>query len=124
MLGEAIRAILLGNSIVSSLVGTRIYPQELPLKCSFPAITYSFPSDPFQIVMRSARCQIDCWADDYTERETLKQAVENALKFYSGLIKGITIEVIYPVGAYDHYEDSKSGFTYVPIDFKVNYYTN
>jgi len=122
MLGEAIRDILLSNSTVYGLVGSRIYPNELPLKTSFPALTYSFPSDPFKIVMRSARCQINCWAADYTTRENLKLAVENALKFFTGVKKDVTIEIIFPIGYYDHYKDKTSGFSYVPIDFKVNYY--
>lgn len=124
MLGEAVRSILLANSTVFNLVSTRIYPLELPLQCTFPALTYSFPSNPFQIVMRSARCQISCWGSDYTNRETLKQAVENALKFYTGSLQGVDIEIIYPVGAYDHIKDTTSGLFYVPVDFKINYYPN
>ncbi len=123
-LGESIRSILLADPTVSGLVGTRIYPLELPLSCTFPALTYSFPSDNFKLVMRSARCQINCWADGYTERENLKQAVENALKFYNGISEGINFEIIYPLGPYDHIKDSTSGFYYLPYDFKVNYYTN
>lgn len=123
MLGEAIRAILLSNSTVSSLVGTRIYPEELPLNCSFPAISYSVISDPFQIHMRSARMQISCWADDYTSRETLKTAVESTLKFYTGVSMGETVEIIYPIGYYPHVTDG-TGFSFIPIDFAINYYTN
>jgi hypothetical protein len=123
MLGPAIRSILLADSTVSGLVGTRIYPLELPLQCSLPALTYSFISNPFQIVMRSARCQINCFGDDYMARETLNQAVEDALKFYTGSVSGETIEIICPEGCYNHIKDSKSGFYYLPIDFKVNYYT-
>ena len=122
MLGAAIRAILLANSAVYNLVSTRIYPLVLPLQCTFPALTYSFPSDPFKIAMRSARCQISCWDSDYTNREQLRQVVEDALRFYSGSIQGVTIEVIYPIGSYDHYLDSSNGFYFAPIDFKVNYY--
>jgi len=129
MLGEAIRSILLADSIVSDLVGTRIYPLELPLKTSFPALTYSFPSDPFQLVMRSARCQINCWSDGkdilekYTERETLKQAVENSLKFFTGQVNGVNIEITWPIGPYNHMKDSTSGFFFIPYDFQINYYT-
>jgi hypothetical protein len=123
-LGDSIRSILLANSTVSGLVGTRIYPQELPLQCTLPALVYSFPSDPFKIHMRSARCQISCYANGYNERENLKQAVENALKFFSGLNSGITIEIIFPIGQYEHVKDNTSKSIFAPIDFKVNYYTN
>ena len=124
MLGAAIRSILLADSTVSGLVGTRIYPFELPLNSSFPALTYSIISDPYQIVLRSARLQVSCWAADYTERETLKDAVETALKFYTGLSEGKNIEIIWPIGPYDHIKDEQSGFFFIPIDFKVNYYTS
>jgi hypothetical protein len=123
-LGQAVRDVLLANSTVSGLVDTRIYPQELPLQCTLPALVYSFPSDPFKTVMRSARCQISCYAVSYTARETLKQAVEDALKFKYGLFDGITIEIISPIGAYEHVKDGTSGMMFAPIDFKVNYYTN
>lgn len=121
-LGEVVRDILLADSTVLGLVSTRIYPLELPLKSSLPALTYSFPSDPFSTVMRSARCQINCWADTFSNRETLKKAVETALKFYTGSKRGIDIEITWPVGSYDHYKDDTSGFFYTPIDFKINYY--
>jgi hypothetical protein len=123
-LGDSIRSILLADSTVSGLVGTRIYPQELPLQCTLPALVYSFPSNPFQIHARSARCQISCYAKGYDERENLRQSVEDTLKFFSGLNNGIAIEIIFPIGQYEHVKDSTSGFKFAPIDFKVNYYTN
>jgi hypothetical protein len=124
MLGESIRYILLADSTVSGLVGARIYPLDLPLKTTFPALTYAIISDPFKIAVRSARFQINCFADGYLEREELKQAVEDALKFYYGLSQGIEFEMIFPLGPYNHIKDSTTGFYYLPYDFKVNYYTN
>jgi len=120
LLGEAIRSILLNNSTVSSLVGTRVYPLELPLDCEFPAITYSFPSDPYQRVARGARCQIDCWAQDYTECNNLKNVIEAALDGYSDTVGTINIEGIFPISSYDIAPDD-TGLFHIPYDFSVIY---
>jgi hypothetical protein len=66
--------------------------------------------------------QISCWAETYTGRETLKDAVETALKFYTGTSKGVNIEITWPVGPYAHVKDV-TGFSFIPYDFKINYYT-
>jgi hypothetical protein len=74
--------------------------------------------------MRSARCQISCYATSYNGRENLRQAVEDALIFFSGLNNGIVIEIIFPIGQNEHVKDSTSELNFAPIDFRVNYYTN
>jgi hypothetical protein len=122
LLDEAIRSILLANSEVSSIVGTRIYPLQLPLQCTFPALSYSFPSDNFQRVIRPARLQIDCWAEDFTICKNLKNIVEKALNGYSGTVLGIDIEGIFPISPYDIAPDD-SGLFHIPYDFKVIYRT-
>src|SRR5574344_1984383 len=120
LIDEAIRAILLANSTVSGLVGTRIYPLQLPLECSFPALTYSFPSDVYRRVARPARLQVDCWAEDFTQCKNLKNAVETALDGYSGTVLGINIEGIFPISPYDLPVD-ETGLFHIPYDFKVLY---
>lgn len=120
LIDEAIRAVLLANQTIYGLVGTRIYPLQLPLECSFPAISYSFPSDVYRRVARPARLQIDCWAQDFTQCKSLKNAVEKALDGYSGTVLGINIEGIFPISPYDLPLD-ETGLYHIPYDFKVIY---
>ena len=120
LIDEAVRAILLADPTVSDMVGTRIYPLELPLTCTFPAIAYSFPSDPYKRVARAARCQIDCFAEDFTECKRLKIAIENALDGYSGTVDGINIEGIFPISSYD-LPANEVGIFHIPYDFKIIY---
>jgi hypothetical protein len=122
LIDEAVRAVLLANSTVYGLVGTRIYPLQLPLDCTFPALTYSFPSDNYKRVARPARLQIDCWAEDFTECKNLKNAVETALDGYSGTVSGINIEGIFPISPYDMAPD-ETGLFHIPYDFKIIYRT-
>lgn len=122
LIDEAVRAVLLANPTVYGLVGTRIYPLQLPLDCTFPALTYSFPSDIYKRVARPARLQIDCWAEDFTECKNLKNAVETALDGYSGTVLGINIEGIFPISPYDMAPD-ETGLFHIPYDFKMIYRT-
>jgi len=122
LIDEAIRSILLADPAVYGLVGTRIFPLELPLECTFPAISYLFPSDPYKRVARPARLQVDCWAEDVMECKNLKLAVENALNGYAGIVNGVNIEGIFPISPYDLAPD-ETGIFHIPYDFKVIYRT-
>lgn len=118
LIDEAVRSILLANSAVNGLVGTRIYPLVLPLKCTLPAISYSKPSNPLNRVVKSPRFQIDCWdkLTNFTAVQNLSLAVEAALDGFSGVVSGITIEKIVPLGSNDIPDDN---FSHVACDFKV-----
>lgn len=120
MIDDAVRSILINNSIVSGLVGTRIYPLVLPLKCTFPAISYSKPSNPYNRVSRAPRFQIDIWSKDFTEVQNIKEAVETALDGYSGIISDINIERIIPLDCHDFTLDDTQLYR-IAYDFKVIY---
>lgn len=68
--GSAIRALLLADATVASLVSTRIYPNVLPQSVTLPAIVYSVISDVPELsfdgaiedTLASVRMQIDCYA--------------------------------------------------------------
>jgi len=120
MIDEAVRSILLNNSTVYGFVGTRIYPLVLPLSCTFPAISYSKPSDPYTRIARSPRFQVDIWSKDFTEVQNLKKAVETALDGYSGIVSGMNIERIIPLDSHDFELDDTQIYR-ISYDFKVIY---
>lgn len=68
--GASIRALLIADGATAALVGTRIYPNELPQKVQLPAIVYTLISDvpeasfdgDTSTTLKAARLQIDCYA--------------------------------------------------------------
>ena len=88
-IAAAIRSLLLANSTVASLVGTRIFPAMRAasdtIQPVYPCITYQRVSDiPVQVTTgrvkySTARWQFDCLSSSYDSAETLAKAVEAAL---------------------------------------------
>jgi hypothetical protein len=64
---------------VVGVVGTRIYPLNLPQPPTYPAITYSRISNSGQdgtSTIKQSRWQVDCWANTYVGSQTLAAAVK------------------------------------------------
>lgn len=115
-----VRFLLLANSSVFNLVNSRIYAGELPLNCSFPAISIYKPSNPYSRVAGSPRVQVSCWAYDPLQVQRLAKAVEQALDGYSGIVEGIEVIRIVPLDAPDLPKDP-AGLYQIPYDFTVIY---
>jgi hypothetical protein len=80
----AVRGILAANTAVRNLVSTRIHADELPLRCSYPAISILLITDipdPDIPDLQVARVQVDCWSrtKSPTELNSVVQAVISAL---------------------------------------------
>ena len=120
MIEEALRTILLADPTLYALVGTRIYPVQLPLDCTLPALSYFQVSEPFNRITGTPRFQIDIFSNDYSQVKQIKAAVENALNGYSGTINGHNIEIIVPLSSFESY-DSETGVYHIPYDFKIIY---
>lgn len=89
-IGELLRAYVLADTTVGSLVSTRMYPLRLPEKAIFPALVYTRISDVRQdhlhgpATASEPRYQIDCWADTWGDVWTLSAAVRNRLDAFVG----------------------------------------
>lgn len=80
----AVRAKLVADSPLAALVGTRIYADELPQGCTYPAIRFTLVSDvPDRAVpgFREARVQVSVYDDDTspTDANTVAEAVISAI---------------------------------------------
>lgn len=119
----ALRSVLTGNAGVQNLVNFRIYPQELPLNCSFPAISTFKVSNPWSRVQASPRFQVSCFAEDFLQCQQLAAAVEAALCGYNGIIDGFQIIGIIPDGSTDLFdsEAGEAGIYHIPYSFIVSY---
>lgn len=81
---EALRAKLIADATVTSLVTSRIYWVTRPQNSSMPAIVLQTISDgrPQHLKgfddLRDTRVQVDCWGTTYAQAKAMAEAVINA----------------------------------------------
>lgn len=126
MIEGALRTILINDSAVSNLVGSRIYPLRATQDVEFPAIVYRRISTTGRdlthsgpVTSATARFQFDCFSDSALQAKQLATAVLRALQDYSGTVIGETIMRAQCVNEADAV-DLDLGF-FVPIDFEILY---
>lgn len=91
MIEAAIRSLLLANSAVAAIVGTRIYPATSPQGVTSPRIVYERISTMRVHSMAGAtglvrpRIALDCFGDGYAGSKALGDAVRLALDGYKGI---------------------------------------
>jgi hypothetical protein len=115
----AVRAILLNNSAVTTLVENRVYVKILPINCVFPAISIQQISDPYSRIKKYPRIQVSAWGKDPLILDRIKTAVEESLDGYSGTQGTIQISQINPVDAPELPMDSNTELYQIPYDFFV-----
>lgn len=86
MIEAAIRAHLIADAGLTALVGSRVYPMQLPQRPTLPAVTYQrISSTPTQHRGAAAaghertRFQFDCWASDYDTTLAVRAALAAAM---------------------------------------------
>lgn len=96
MIDVALRAFLLGDAIIASAVGTRIYPVKLPQQTDFPSIVMMRITSTAashlhgQSSLKSERWQIDVIVKEvsgiaaYAECQRIGDAVRERLEAYVG----------------------------------------
>lgn len=108
---------LSGDSAVSAVVSTRIYPMVLPQDVTLPAITYSRISGGQVNSMggfsnlENPRVQVDVWAATYTAAKTLAALVHTAMG-------GATTYSAILISDMDLFEDDTKIYR-VSMDFSV-----
>jgi len=87
---STLRAVLLANGPVAALVGTRIYPMNLPQSPALPAVTFQRISTVPDYTLEEqnwrvpVRLSLSLWALTFDGVHVLAAAVEAALRGYSG----------------------------------------
>ena len=108
-----LKGALSGNSGVTTLVSTRIYPLKLPQNSTYEAISYqrisNTPTDG-STALRNSRWQINCWADTYAESQALALAVKAALEEYSDTTATPGIKEGHVANEQDDYDDDAKVF--------------
>lgn len=97
---KGLQTFLEAQSTITSVVGTRIYPQHLPRNSSYPCLTHQLVSRTYGhhlsgvTGLSTARVQVDCWGEKLSDVETLAEAVRVALDGYFGTIGDVTVAFV------------------------------
>lgn len=131
MVEKGIVALLLADSNVAALVGTRVYPAITRQTQERPNVVYqrlttnriSTQDGP----TGSADCllQLSCWADTYKAARTLAEKVRLALDGYAGTSASVVIDGIFVQDEQDMPTPPDSGDEVgvygVRLDFRVHF---
>ena len=97
------RAILAADVTVAALVGTRIYPDQLPAGVTYPAIHFEHADEESTFHMgglsgyANSFMEIQCHAVSRAGATALADAVRLALSNFSGTSSGVVIDNIMPL---------------------------
>lgn len=108
MIETAIRSLLLADTTVAGLVGTRVYSGILPQRPTFPAIVLTKVDKLSDVILdgtvgpNTLRLQVDCWTNDVDGVRALAAAVNGSddqsvagpLHGYCGTVAGQKINLL------------------------------
>lgn len=126
---KAIRALLMQASAVTTLVGDRCYPGQLPQGCALPALvvehvsTVDLPTLNAQagFGLVQTRVQVTVLAATYPQQKSLADAVITACRYQRGVIAGVRVaNVVRELVGPDLRDDDRSVF-YQSVDFLVTF---
>lgn len=127
MIGAGLRTLLINDSGVSNLIGSRMYPVRLPQSPTVPAIVYMaitgqrFHNTEGSSGLSGPRIQIDCWAATFSETQSLALAVRKVLDGYRGAAGDDTIQGAFFDSERDFFEADAgvSGLYRTSMDFFI-----
>lgn len=118
MIEHFIYQLLTNDAGVSALVGTKVYPTLLPQNPVFPCVGYAVEPTAENITFdgqgtnQAANIEIDCWAALHADALALGEAVNAAIKNYSGTLAGVQVDAIYIDSALTFFEDAAEKYRY------------
>lgn len=121
---------LLGQAgAVTSIVGARIYPVELPEDCTFPAIAiHADPDVPIPTIdanqaygLRKVDVTLHLVAKTVSELAALQGAVETACNFQRGVVATYSVVTVAAGTVGSAETDSTLGLWYLPLTFNLTY---
>ena len=92
---------LSGQTALTNLVGTKIFPGMAPPRTAMPYITYFKVSDYRVHAMRGdpglagPRIQVDVWSTSFTQAKSISIQVRTALQDFSGSTGGVAFQRIF-----------------------------
>lgn len=130
---QAIRQHLTANGGVSALVATRVHPQVLPQRPTYPAVRYAVIDTPRDMHMQGAsgltwpRVQIDGFAQTYAAAVELAKAIRLAMNGFQGTMgtgPGVEVDAVFLVDERDLYDDDTEleGLYGISQDFEIHHH--
>ena len=117
MIDDALYTFLTGQSTITDLVSTRIYPDELPENPTYPAITVSadqhFGDDDYDGDNGFAQSDyfFDAWAYDRDDAKSIADALRTLFKGHQGMTGGIYVHRVHlQFGPICVFEDSVKAY--------------
>lgn len=111
-----LRTFLLADGDISSTVGTRVYPVQLPQNPTLPAIRYNvissqnYPTTPGTKGLRRPRVQIDAYATTYSAAVQLADYIEARLDSYRGAAGTTSIQGAFLVNGEDFFDSNQKAY--------------
>ena len=105
-----LRAFLLQQAGIATLVGARVYPDILPQAPTYPAITLLRIASTRTFVHAGAstlarvRFQIDCWGRTYSQAHDLGDTIRRSMNGYRGSFQGTEVPGAFLRAEHDLYE--------------------
>lgn len=120
-----LRAYLLSQPNLKSMIDTRLYPLVLPQPPTFPAVTYAKVShshvrDLSGVAYSISRFQFSCFAATYSGAKAVANEIKRALQDFVGVVGGYRFLDADGANEIDIYE-SDSGIYHVPVDVIITY---
>ena len=126
MIEEGLRTLLLADSAISALIGTRMHGVILPQKPTMPAIVMTDITAKDEYDTEGAtdlswgRFQFDSWAETLAGARTLGKAVKNKLSGFSGTAGSETISGAFINNKQDLYDPETKNHR-MSMDFIIWY---
>lgn len=129
-IGEALYSYLSGYAGLTALVSKRIYPNKLPQKTVYPAVTYQRISGSRDHEFKTDSSlvhpvyQISCWDTSRKGADAAAKQVRLALQNYSGTMGGVGGVVVSAVLMEDEPEDYEpdTEIYSTKMDFEIWHY--
>ena len=121
---EAIFSKLTGEAAVTNLVGTRVYPFQMPQNPIYPAVVYSRVSTRRDMDhsgpgdMAWARFQFDCYGTSYASVKGLANVVRQVLHGFTGTVSGVDFCRVSFLNEVDDFEP-QAEIHWVAVDFQI-----
>jgi len=124
MIEEALRTRLIANSSLTAIVGTRIFPLEIPQGDAVPAVVYQI----ININPRNAQAgcvyddyliQYSCFSTSYKQAREMAEIIRSDLDRFCGTLDGVYVPMIRfeGLGANDRGSDTR--YAHVSYDFRI-----
>lgn len=125
---DAIVAKLKATAALTALVGTRIYPDEVPQGKLYPAVFYMTVSDVKDHFiteissLEAPNIQLTTYADAKDDAAAVAEEIKTAINGYQGTLSGITIQCIKLINEMPSMYKSADGTTKIythDLEFEV-----